>query len=88
MSGYDIADRGKRVWGVNFSRLVGEHVPVITCPGRAKATYIREPADVLIDDFKGHIRRWVKAGGKGIWYQNAPQAIAEFEAYIETITQA
>ena len=58
----DIANQ-KKAW-------VREHlgdVQMIFAPGgRSKPLYMRNPGDILIDDFESNIQRWSEAGGTGI----------------------
>lgn len=57
---------------------------VITCLAKDKQTHMTAPGDILIDDFMSNIKRWTKAGGRGIWFRNADQAIVEFKKMVES----
>lgn len=77
--GYHLAEHGKRAW---CERELGPEVEVITCASRDKPQYMRTRGDVLIDDLQKNINRWEAAGGRGILYQNAVQAIGKLEAIL------
>lgn len=50
-----------------------------------KQLHVRHKGDVLIDDMKINIDQWNAAGGTGILYKSAAQAIKEMrEKYFET----
>lgn len=54
-----------------------EHKDVITCLSRDKALHMEQPGDVLVDDMRKNLKRWEKAGGVGVLYRTADQAIAD-----------
>jgi hypothetical protein len=79
---FEFAAAHKRVW-------IKQHFGtsrVITCLAKDKQTHMTAPGDILIDDFMSNIKRWVKAGGRGIWFRNADQAIEDFKKLIEADT--
>ena len=77
---YDNAAAHKQI---SIKKHFGEHVQVITCLSRNKPVHMTAPGDILIDDFTSNIKRWTKAGGRGIHYKNADQAIEDFMKLIE-----
>ena len=72
-TGFDRAAAHKREW---LRRHFGE-VPVITCFSRDKARHLKAPGDILVDDRIANIKRWEKAGGRGIWYRDAEQTVRD-----------
>lgn len=56
------------------------HSHVITCLSRDKALHMEQPGDVLIDDMRKNLKKWEKAGGVGVHFRNATQALAVLEA--------
>ena len=77
---YDAAAAHKVDW---VKQHFGQNVRVITCLAKDKQNFMTAPGDILIDDFKSNIKRWIKAGGRGIWFHDADQAIADFKAMVE-----
>lgn len=73
---FEVAAAHKIVW---IHQHFGADVPVITCHGRDKASHMDAPGDILIDDFSSNVRRWIKAGGVGVYYRNYEQAMADFK---------
>ena len=76
---YENAAKHKTEW---IKKTFGDHVQVITCLAKDKQNHMIAPGDILIDDFKSNIKRWNKAGGRGIWFRNVDQAIAEFKVLV------
>ena len=72
-TGYDRAAAHKREW---LRRHFGD-VPVITCFSRDKARHLKAPGDILVDDRIVNIKRWEKAGGRGIRYRDARQTVRD-----------
>lgn len=75
-SDYTRAETHKRAWWQHHFA----HDQVITCLSKDKGTHIKKPGDILVDDMIKNIKRWEKAGGKGVWYKNARDAIAQLKA--------
>lgn len=76
---FDMAAAHKRHW---LRQHFGD-VPVITCLSRDKASHMKAPGDILVDDFIANVRRWQKAGGRAIWYRNAGQALNELRRALD-----
>lgn len=70
-SGYEAAVEGKLL---KHSRYF-PGTQVITCLSRNKADHMIAPGDCLVDDMARNIKRWEAAGGTGIRYWSAEQAI-------------
>lgn len=77
---FAMASAHKTIW---IKKVFGEDVRVITCLAKDKQTHMTAPGDILIDDFKSNIKRWEKAGGRGVWYRNVDQAITDFQKMVE-----
>jgi 5'-nucleotidase len=78
-SNYTVAARQKVIW---VKRHFGADVEVITCLSRDKQLHLTAAGDILIDDRSSNIKKWIKAGGIGIWHRDAETTIAEFQAII------
>ena len=72
------APEQKRRW---VARMLGEHVPVITCMSRDKPKY-SGPGHVLIDDRVSLKEGWERAGGTFIHHTSAERSIAELESLV------
>lgn len=70
-SDFDRAVEHKKAWWRHHF----DHDNVITCLSRDKGMHIKNPGDILVDDMIKNIKRWEKAGGKGVWYKNHHQAV-------------
>lgn len=81
--GYDAAVSGKRR---SVVEKFGPEVPVITCLSKEKVLHMIAPKDVLIDDRGYILNKWRKAGGHGVLYENAPQAIADYRRLVADLT--
>ncbi len=68
---------------ITHKRDFGDDVQIITCLSRDKPLYMEAPGDILIDDMSRNVRRWIKAGGRGVFYRNVEQAITDFKAMVE-----
>lgn len=77
--GYDIAAAGKRRW---VAKHWGPDVEVITCRSDDKQSFMRAPGDILIDDWSDNIARWNNAGGRGLHFLHAKQALDLFDQII------
>lgn len=55
---------------------------VITCLAKEKAIYMENKGDILIDDTKRNIDRWVEAGGVGILHTDAESTIAQLKTIL------
>ena len=83
-TGFDKACAGKRSW---CARHLGPDVPVITVRGgRNKPLHMKAAGDVLIDDWAKNIVAWNAAGGRGILFTSAKQALAEFQELAGRLT--
>lgn len=83
-TGYDVAAAHKPEWiDKHFGQKYGIKIPVITCFSKDKPLHMKNPKDILVDDFIVNIKRWQKAGGTTVWYQNAEQAMADLKRKIE-----
>ena len=81
--GYDVAAAHKPLWiAEHFGKKYGVKVPVITCFSRDKPLHMKNPGDILVDDFIANIKKWQKAGGSTVWYQTADQAVRDLKAKI------
>lgn len=67
-------------------RCVADRV-IITPPRANKGLYAR-PGDILIDDYKVNIQRWIAAGGVGIHFQSALQAFDALHVHLKAGPQA
>jgi len=74
--GYKLAEAGKKMW---CAREIGEHVPVITTYSRYKQKHMKDKGDILIDDMQKNIDRWVEAGGVGVLWTSAQDAIEQLK---------
>jgi 5'(3')-deoxyribonucleotidase len=81
--GYDDAARSKIAW---VAKHFGEHVPVIACMSKDKHLHMVQPGDILIDDHERNLKGWRKAGGTGILFINAEQAIDEFKRAVAALS--
>lgn len=73
----DACDNQKRQWLKKHFDIEGE--PVICVKGRENKHKYCWPGDILIDDRAENIADWIKAGGVGILYLSAAQAIADLK---------
>ncbi len=80
-SGFSHADIGKRYW---VEEMLAPKPPVITCRSKDKQLHMIAPGDVLIDDMKKNIDRWIAAGGIGILHTSAESSIAQLEKLLQT----
>jgi 5'-nucleotidase len=74
-SNYDVAEKGKR----DFFNQHWPEFTVHTCLSRNKASFMRNPGDILVDDFKSNCKRWAVANGMPIWHKNAKQTLTELK---------
>jgi hypothetical protein len=78
-SHFDEAARMKKEWwATNFS-----WTNVITCIARDKHLHMKNPEDILVDDFERNLKRWRNAGGNAILHVNAETTITELKQYFE-----
>lgn len=52
---------------------------IVVMGGRRKPEHMRNPGDVLLDDWEKNINWWNDAGGEGILYRNNVQALHDIE---------
>jgi len=79
-SGYDHAVIGKRFW---VEDQLKPNPPVITCRSKDKQVHMKNAGDILIDDMKKNIDRWVAAGGVGILHTSAASSIAQLQKHLQ-----
>jgi hypothetical protein len=70
------APEQKRRW---VARVLGAHVPVITCMSRDKPRWSR-PARVLVDDRASARQGWEAKGGRLVHHRDAARSIAALQA--------
>jgi hypothetical protein len=85
--GYDLAAEAKHAYymkhlGPSYREMHGEELQVITCLSKEKPLHMTAPGDILFDDMIYNLKPWEKAGGKGIYFKNAHQAIYIFNKVI------
>jgi hypothetical protein len=78
-SNYDLAAAHKRSW---VKKHFGD-AEVITCLSKNKPTFMRNPGDILIDDFVVNIRRWEKAGGIAIKHYDGDRTIEKLSKILD-----
>lgn len=69
----------KRLWAMeklNTDR-------IITCPSKDKCLHMKQPGDVLIDDWMKYIYRWEEHGGVFILHKSAQESLRALRAYKE-----
>jgi hypothetical protein len=74
--GYKLAEAGKKAWCL---RELGPDVPVITTYSRYKPKHMKGPGDILLDDMQKNIDRWNEAGGVGVLWTSAEDAIQQLK---------
>src|SRR5919199_6461542 len=70
------APEQKRRW---VARMLGAHVPVITCMSREKPRW-SGPGHVLVDDRASAREGWEKKGGRFVLHRSAAESIAALKA--------
>jgi len=60
---------------------LGNHVKVITCRSREKSLHMKNPGDILIDDWEKYKDLWIKRGGVWITHKNAIKTIHDLEQH-------
>lgn len=78
---------GKRSWLEKHREIFGEHTKMIVCLTKDKPKHMIKPGDILIDDHQKNIDAWQAAGGIGILFKNAKQAIADFNTVMDNLTE-
>ncbi|WBX84457.1 hypothetical protein [Sphingosinicella microcystinivorans] len=64
----------KRAW---VDRHIGPLQPMIACSSKDKSLHIRNPGDILIDDWEKYRSLWIERGGLWITHCTAEQSLAE-----------
>jgi len=83
-TGFERAAAHKPEWiDQHFGQRYGLKIPVITCLSRDKPLHMKNPKDILVDDFIVNIKRWQKAGGRTVWYRDVDQSIEDLKRKIE-----
>lgn len=78
---YDYAASQKPLW---IAKHFGE-AEVITCLSKNKPIHMKNPGDILIDDFVVNIRRWEKAGGIAIKHYNGTDTIKKLQVILDNL---
>ena len=60
-------------------RLLSDTVVVNTVYKAEKKNFVKGKGSILIDDLEQNIREWREAGGTGILFKSAAQAMSELE---------
>lgn len=68
------AEANKRAW---VDRHIGPHQPMIGCASKDKSLHIRQPGDVLIDDWTKYRSLWIERGGRWITHLSARSSLEE-----------
>jgi hypothetical protein len=85
--GFDLACEHKPQWvAKHLGTKYGIDIPVITCRGIEKPLHMKNPGDILVDDYLVNIERWREAGGIGIWYQDPATARAELAEVLSRLS--
>lgn len=63
----------KRAW---VDRVIGRHQPMIGCLSKDKSLHIRNPGDILIDDWEKYRAVWLSRGGRWITHTSAATSLA------------
>jgi hypothetical protein len=82
-SNYEYAASQKPLW---VAKHFGD-VEVITCLSKHKQVHMKNPGDILIDDFVVNIRRWEKAGGIAIKHYNAVDTIKKLTIILDNLKE-
>ena len=79
------SDEHKRIWLDNElpELMWTPDLVKIVAHKKEKAQYAKT-GDILIDDFEANIKAWREAGGIGILFKSAAQAISELQEYMKT----
>lgn len=67
------AEANKRGWVREY---LGD-VQVIGCKSKDKCLYIKNPGDVLIDDWEKHKQAWIDVGGRWITHVSAKETVRQ-----------
>jgi hypothetical protein len=70
----------KRKW---VSKYLGSQYPVITCRSVNKCLSIKNPGDVLIDDWAKYMSRWQQHGGHFILHEYATDSLERLKQYLD-----
>ena len=68
-----VAAANKRAW---VDRHISPAQPMIACPSKDKSLHIRNPGDVLIDDWEKYRSLWLQRGGRWITHVTAGKSLA------------
>jgi hypothetical protein len=58
------------------------HLEMIVCESKNKRKHMRNPGDVLIDDWTKHMQAWIDVGGQWILHTSAEQSLKELKDYL------
>lgn len=64
-------------------RILSDKVKVNTVARKDKKLFCTGPDSILVDDLEKNITEWKEAGGTGILFQNAEQALEEIRKYTD-----
>lgn len=69
----------KRAW---VDRVIGPDQPMIACKSKDKSLHIRNPGDILIDDWEKYRDVWLSRGGQWITHTSAESSLAQLNSLI------
>ena len=84
---FDRHKMDKHEWLENNRYIFGQETEMIVCLTKDKPKHMIAPGDILIDDHQKNIDDWIAAGGNGILFKNATQAIHDFNLLIDQLKQ-
>lgn len=78
---HSVADAAanKRAW---VDRVIGKDQPMIACPSKDKSLHIRNPGDILIDDWEKYRDIWIERGGRWITHASAETSLDQLSALL------
>lgn len=72
----------KRAW---VTKHIGISQPLITCLSKNKSLHMKNPGDILIDDWEKYMHVWTGKGGKWITHTDAASTIEKLTDLLRTI---
>lgn len=76
------AEFNKRSW---ITKHIGISQPMIACRSSEKSRYIRNPGDIIIDDWEKYKDKWIKRGGRWITHTSAKSSLKQLEIMMSEI---
>lgn len=70
----------KRAW---VDKMLGRGQPMIACLSKEKSLHIRNPGDILIDDWEKYRSLWIERGGHWITHVSAAASVASLVEYLD-----